>query len=115
MICDLAEYYHIYDYESVPPTTLVVLISGLDDRSRVMKKLMGVEVPIDTIMLGKIYDMLQAIGIGLGGGKQKYKPITPSFLTKKKQITQGYSTPRELNAARENILKGIKKHGSGLG
>lgn len=35
MICDLAEYYHIYDYKQLPVETLAILVYGLRDNSRI--------------------------------------------------------------------------------
>lgn len=41
LICDLAEYYHIYDYKSLPVDKVAIFSVGLREDSRIYRKLLG--------------------------------------------------------------------------
>lgn len=56
LFCDIAETYHLFDWSSVPVTTLARLASGLRDNSRIVMKLSGAEVAFDKLLLAMIAD-----------------------------------------------------------
>ena len=58
LICDLAETYHIYDYRSLPLSTVAAFSVGLRDDSRIKMKLAGVKYSFDTMLLASIVDNL---------------------------------------------------------
>ncbi len=39
LICDLAEYYGLYDYRILPPKTVAVLVCGLREEARIKRKM----------------------------------------------------------------------------
>lgn len=58
MICDLAEYYHIYDYRGLPVQTLATLLFGLREDSRLKMEINGAKVPPYINILAGIYDRI---------------------------------------------------------
>lgn len=56
MICDFAEYYHIYDYKKFSPGYIAILAVGLRGDSRIMSKLSGQKTNIQTMLLASILD-----------------------------------------------------------
>lgn len=59
--CDMAQYYHIYDYKSLPARKVATFLCGLDSSSRVKRKLNGVGGSFSEILLALIFDRLQWI------------------------------------------------------
>lgn len=58
MICDLAEYYHVFNYEDLPPTTVAVLVFGLRSDSRVMQHITEQPYTINQMLLAIAVDYL---------------------------------------------------------
>lgn len=56
LICDLAEYYHIHDYKNFAPGYIANLALGLRGDSRIMQKLIGTKVDMQTMLLASILD-----------------------------------------------------------
>lgn len=61
LICDLAETYHIYDYRQLSPRAVAVFALGLKADSRIMLKLAGLNVPINTLLLAQIVDSINTL------------------------------------------------------
>lgn len=58
LVCDLAQYYHIYDYKSLPPVQVATYLCGLDSNSRVVKKMCNSKGSLQEILLALIFDRL---------------------------------------------------------
>lgn len=58
LICDMAETYGIFDIWSLPVKTLATLAAGLRDDARIMLKMNGLQVPINTMLSALIADRL---------------------------------------------------------
>lgn len=58
IICDLAEFYNIYDYEKYEPLKLATYVIGLGGSSRLMKELAGVKYTEYEIIVARIADSL---------------------------------------------------------
>lgn len=56
LICDFAETYKIYDYESLPVEYAAILAKGLKYDSRIMKKISGLKVDLNTLLLAHVVD-----------------------------------------------------------
>lgn len=76
MICDLAETYHILDYKGLPPSLVATLVVGLDDSSRIKRKISKTKLTLEQSLLAFIAD-----GINIliwqktkDGSKGKNKP-----------------------------------------
>ncbi|MBC8589326.1 DUF5361 domain-containing protein [Paratissierella segnis] len=61
LICDLAETYHIYDYNKLSLTRVACFAVGLKDDSRIKMKLSGQKVSTDTLLLAGIVDRLSIL------------------------------------------------------
>lgn len=61
MICDLAETYHIYDFQGLSPSMVATLILGLRDNSRVKMKLSNTKLTVEQMLLAIVADNLQYI------------------------------------------------------
>jgi hypothetical protein len=58
MICDLAEVYHMFNYEEYPPILVGTLLFGLRDDSRVKMALSGQNVSLDRYLMARAVDEL---------------------------------------------------------
>lgn len=61
VICDLAETYHIYDYQSLPCKTVAIFACGLRKDSRIKMKLAGTKETLDKMLLASISDHLATL------------------------------------------------------
>lgn len=61
LICDFAQYYHIYDYRQLPLKTAAVLAVGLEDDSRIKRKISGAAASISTMLMAQIADSLNIL------------------------------------------------------
>lgn len=61
LICDLAEYYHIYDYRSFPPFFIGTLAWGLPADSRIKRKLSGTDIETNTLLMAAAVDRLSLL------------------------------------------------------
>lgn len=83
MICDLAETYHIYDYESLPVDLIATLVVGLRENSRVIMKItkrkLTFDQAINTMMLDGInwlkWSKTKDAQKGIGTPKSIYKQL----------------------------------------
>ena len=61
MICDLAEVYHIYNYEAYEPSFIAILVAGLREDSRSKMLLSGAKFSVDQALKMMIVDYLRLI------------------------------------------------------
>lgn len=61
MVCDLAQYYHVVDYQSLGAFRLRTLVFGLPREARLIKKISGQRVGLDTMLLAGILDRLSVV------------------------------------------------------
>lgn len=61
LICDLAEFYGIFDYKKYPVNLIGTLAYGLRENSRIKLKLCDQPVNNDTLLLAHIADRLGAM------------------------------------------------------
>lgn len=61
MICDLAETYHILNYRELPPLLVATLVLGLDDNSRVKRKISDTKLTLEETLLAMILDGINFI------------------------------------------------------
>lgn len=61
VICDLAEYYHIYDYRGLLPNTVATLVFGLRADSRTKMKLSGQKITLEQMLMAMQVDTLQLL------------------------------------------------------
>lgn len=58
LVCDLAESYHVFDYRRMSVQLVAVLAAGLSDDSRVKRKIAGMPVSLNTLLLARAVDHL---------------------------------------------------------
>lgn len=56
VVCDLAETYHILDYKGLPPSLVATLVVGLDENSRIKRKISGAKLTLEQTLLAVIAD-----------------------------------------------------------
>lgn len=77
LICDLAETYGIYDYRSLPPRQAAILACGLDENSRIKRRISGARAKTETLLLAAVMDRLSLL-VWLhteDGAKGKNRPL----------------------------------------
>lgn len=82
MVGDLAEYYGIYDYESLPLQTVATLVSVLRPESRVMIRLSGAKLSLDQMLMALAVDNLQFLSWSKTKNGQKGRKRPKSILKK---------------------------------
>lgn len=58
LVCDLAETYHVFDYRSMSVQLVAVLAAGLSDDLRVKRKISGMPISLNTLLLARAVDHL---------------------------------------------------------
>ena len=108
LICDLAETYGVFDYESLPLQTVAALSVGLRGDSRIKMKMTGAEFTRSELFLTVIADYLALIlwSKTKDGtkGRNKPKSLREIFSKKKENDIVGFDTPEEFEKARRAIL-----------
>ena len=112
LICDFAEYYHVYDLGLLPVQTVATLACGLREESRIKQKINGTNVPVNTMLLAHAVDRLglliwQKTKDG-HRGRNKPESIAEMMMnTGKRKITRvdAFDTPEEFEEARRRILE----------
>ncbi len=79
LICDLAETYQIYDYRSLPLSTVATLAAGLRDNSRIKMRASGLPVALETLLLASISDRIELFRYGFSKDAEKGN-LPPSFV-----------------------------------
>lgn len=83
LICDFAEYYHVYDYRQLPPSYAATLAAGLRDESRIRTILNGLPVPLPTYLQMAQVDALNLVAwlnsSDGAAGKNRPKSILRGF------------------------------------
>lgn len=107
MTCDLAETYHLFNYKDLPPTKVAVLVFGLGAKSRIYKKMQGIQEIPDYLLLPSIHDRLSEIEYMLVGNNKKEMPTRLVDLVlgredkgKKKDSCKTYMSKDDFNKSR---------------
>lgn len=114
--CDFAQIYHVLDYRRLPLRTAAVFAQGLPEDSRIMRRLSGARVGVNTLLLAQIADGVALIAWMLSEdgqrGRNRPKPITQRLLGgDEKEKPQSYASAAAFRAAWAEITGGGEKHG----
>ena len=115
LICDLAEYYHVYDLRKLPPETVAVLACGLPQESRIMKILSGITYDMQQLMMASILDYLATLTWfqTKDGHKNRNRPKSyVEMLTGKKKEEKeevSFRSPEEFERERQRILQRLQE------
>ncbi|MCQ2530279.1 MAG: hypothetical protein MJ086_03395 [Lachnospiraceae bacterium] len=112
LICDFAQYYHIYDYESLPVRKQAIYAWGLPDDSRIKKAMSGREYALSDLLLMALVDWVGNMNWQYASVNSKHAPQKPQSLMKllAKSATgeiKGYTDAESFEAERRNILEKI--------
>ena len=111
-ICDMAETYNIYDYTRVPVKMLGILSAGLREDSRIRQKLEGLKADPDTIIMAKIFDVVNTIlwtkTKDAEKGRNQPKSFAQMFIDSGEPEFSSYANGAEFEKARAEIIKKIK-------
>ena len=112
LICDLAEYYGIYDYEKMPPLYIATLACGLRDGSRVVSALTGNPYALNTMLSAGILDTVKVIAWmnSEDGAKRRNRPksvldsLFPREKAEENTKKASFESGEAFEAARRKIL-----------
>lgn len=94
LICDLAEYYHVYDYRSLPVKLVVTFFIGLRAESRIRQVNKTVKVDDSKWLLMLIVDNLTILNYKLSGKKvDSEKLLTNSMLNEAEKKEEDKEKP----------------------
>lgn len=101
LICDFAEFYHIYNIYDYPVDYIATLAIGLRDNSRIKTKLYGLRIDLTSLFLAHIVDNTAIIAYlnskeGLTG-KNRPKSMVEIFFNDKKKNEEA----QEFNSGEE--------------
>lgn len=82
IICDLAEYYHILNYNELSPELVATLVLGLRDDSRIKMKLSGYKLNTNQMLMAVMVDNLQFLSWTKTKQAQKNQGRPESVLNK---------------------------------
>lgn len=108
LICDLAEYYQIYDYKQMRPMQVAIFAAGLPDDSRIKRRLSGQKVSLETMLLACIADSLRTlVWFQTKDGQQNTNRPTSILaeLTGEKEEYTAFDSIEEYEAARRKIME----------
>lgn len=111
LFCDLAETYHIYNWDAFPPELLARLASGLRENSRIRMKMEGMKMPLDTMILAAGADAMRLLAWFNSEDGHKGTNRPPSIIAAMtgKTVTEGdvmaFDSPEEFEAAKREILE----------
>ena len=109
LICDFAETYRIYDYRQLPARRAAVYACGLRPNARIMMKLTGAKVPLETLLLGTIADAENILvwmktTDGLEGRNQPVSLLEAMLGIHKETV--GFESPEAFMEWRAKMLEG---------
>lgn len=109
MICDLAEYYRIYDYTKFSARYIATLVCGLRHGSRVISALSESSLTLTEILLAHIVDNtalnIWAKTTDAASGLNKPTSML-DILTGRIKSAGGFETVDDYEQAKQNILEG---------
>lgn len=110
LICDYAETYHIYDYQSLPVHLAAIFACGLRKDSRIRQKMENVRTDTDELFLAAILDKVNWLcwsktKDGRDGVNQP-KSVFDTLINTDSEKTDAFDTPAEYEKRRKEILKG---------
>lgn len=114
--CDFFETYGLKNFRELPARQAALFSCGLREDSRIMRKLSGSPVGIDTILLATIADALKILVWQNTEDGRRNRNQPKSILDhlqnrEKKTESQGFESAAEFEAWRNSMLKGGETNG----
>lgn len=118
IICDLAETYHILNYRELSPSLVATLVLGLDDCSRLKRKLSGHKLTLNQMLMTLMVDNLQFLAWTKTKSASKGQNRPESLYNKlmglgKKEVEElnSFETPEAFELWMESKREEWKKNG----
>lgn len=111
IICDMAEYYGVFNPYALPFSLFCTLVLGLRPDSRLMLALMEQEQPISVLLQAMAVDDLNFLAWCKTKDAQKGRNKPRSIyelLTKREEKPRGFDSIEEFEAARADIIRNAK-------
>lgn len=108
LMCDFAEYYHIYDYRELRPKQAAIFAVGLPTDSRIKRKMTGQKHSTQTLLLACIADSLRTlVWFQTEDGRRNInRPASIlQSLTEEKDDLAEFATIEAYEAARATIME----------
>lgn len=117
LVCDFAEYYHIYDMQGLSPQYAAVLACGLREDSRIMLAMTGQRVDLRMQIWASIADSVKWLCWSKTKDGQKGRNRPASILgslteAKKENDIMTFTTAEEFERARQRVLGVIREDGN---
>ena len=108
LLCDLAETYHIYDFESLPLTKISIFAKGLREDSRIRMKMSENKFSVKESLLAGILDRLTLILYSKTKDAEKGRNYPKLLLdeVEKKEELEGFMSSEDFERARRQIIEG---------
>lgn len=109
LLCDLAETYGIYDLWALPVDTTAKLAYGLRDNSRIKKKIAGINVDYETLLLAAAVDRLSLLlwAQTEDGQNNRNRPASiAEALAGNNSKPKGFDSAEAFEMARAKFMKG---------
>lgn len=107
LICDFAEVYHVFDWRALPLRTAATLANGLGQDSRIARKLSGLPVKMDTLLLATVADALHILvwQNTRDGKKGKNRPmLIAEKLTETPKEESGFDSVADFRKWRDELI-----------
>lgn len=109
--CDFLETYHVMDYRALPARQAALFACGLGQESRIMKKLSGSAVSLDTALLAVIADAVRILAWqntrdGVEGRNRPWSITERLTGDGKPKEALGFDSPEAFDAWRAQMIGG---------
>lgn len=116
LTCDFAEYYHVFDFKTLPPTLAAVLAVGLGINSRIKTELSGSKLPLELLLQARIADSLALLWWGKTQDGQHNRRRPASIVQLLLDEDNGgdvetFENGEDFKAARQRIVNEIRRKG----
>ncbi len=109
LICDFAEYYHIYDYRALPADYAATLCAGLREQSRVMMKVTNSKLTLEQTLVARMVDELAFISWSKtkDGQRNRNRPksVLETLMSDNENEVECFTTPEEFKAEWDRIIR----------
>ncbi len=110
LLCDFAQYYHVYDLRTLPVTTAASLAQGLPEESRIVRRMSGARAGLDSLLLAAVADRLAHLIWMLSEdgrlGQNRPQSVLEVLVGRPEQETDGYADAEDFTAAWASITGG---------
>ena len=107
LLCDLAETYGVFSFDSVPVATLATLCAGLRGDSRIRHSIGGYKEVPPEFTLVHIADALTLLLNAMADNDNKPELYSDMMIGKQKEVEiNGFDSIESFEAARKRIING---------